>query len=192
MLWNICSPICYEIFAFLSDLLNCTLVIEAALIAMEWFHTFTTTSILWTLIVVRIVTLIRSLVPWNCIFYWKHLSAVLMKWPQLKYIYIYIAFYNKRVFLETVSQIGPKVMMYNQNTVYILGLNFFKDFWYDWKRWEAVESQRVPVNCQWVNTRCFGIWLVKITVMKLMILCFYMSHTCFRVNLNSAVAWTSC
>ena len=64
------------------------------------------------------------------------------------YIYIYIAFYNKRVFLETVSQIGPKVMMYNQNTVYILGLNFFKDFWYDWKRWEAVESQRLPVNCQ--------------------------------------------
>ena len=56
---------------------------------------------------------------------------------------IKIVFYNERVFPEMVSQIGPKVMIYNQDTVYIIGLNFCSGLlvWL-----ETVGSHRIPTS----------------------------------------------
>ena len=51
----------------------------------------------------------------------------------------------------------------------ILGLNFFQDTWTDWKRWEDTQSQGAPVSCQWINTWGFRVWLVRIVSMKLMV-----------------------
>ena len=52
---------------------------------------------------------------------------------------------------------------------YLLGLNFFQDFWNEWKWWESIDSQGASVSCQLINTRGFRAWLVRIVSMKLMV-----------------------
>ena len=80
-------------------------------------------------------------------------------------------------YILKVSRVGASVNIpwlfkpewYNQDTICIISLNFFQDFWNGWKLWEGIEYQGVAVNGQLMDTRSFRNWLIKIASMKLMV-----------------------